>query len=207
MRLDLTGLKFGRLTVVKLSYVIDKKVFWLCRCECGKKTIVARNHLRSQHTRSCGCMAIDNLNNTTHGLSKKRIYRVWRGMQQRCFDKNSPTFKSYGARGIKCEWSSFGNFINDMYDSYLNHVKQFGEKNTSIDRINNNGNYSKSNCRWATNKEQANNTSYNHSITYLGQTLNIKQWSEKLGINYKALHLRITRLKWTTERALNTPIK
>jgi len=96
-----------------------------------------------------------------HGLSHTRFHNIWTGMKQRCIDKNCEAFLRYGARGITIceEWLDFVNFKNDMYDSYLKHCEDFGEKQTSIDRKDNEGNYCKENCRWATAKEQSANTS------------------------------------------------
>lgn len=94
------------------------------------------------------------------GLSRTRFYNIYKGMWQRCNDKNFEAYKKYGARGIECKWMIFIDFKRDMYVSYLQHCVDYGEKQTSIDRINNDKGYYKSNCRWATQKEQANNRRY-----------------------------------------------
>ena len=90
-------------------------------------------------------------------MSRIRFYKIWDGIKYRCDNSKSNNYKNYGGRGIKCGWQSFEEFYNDMYQSYLDHVKEHGEENTSIDRIDVNSNYLKDNCRWATWKIQANN--------------------------------------------------
>ena len=94
------------------------------------------------------------------------------------------------------------NFRDYMYSNYQEHYKKFGEKNTFVDRINNNGNYELSNCKWSTLKEQANNKSNSHWLTYNSKTQTIAQWSEELNINYKMLLARINRYNWSIEKAL-----
>ena len=144
-----------------------------------------------------------------HGMIRTRFYNTWKAIKQRCLNKSSIIYKKYGTRGIKvCKrWLKFENFRDDMYVSYLDHVKQFGENNTSIDRINNDGNYEIKNCRWATRVEQQNNRSNNHLITHKDKILNLTQWSEKLKINLWVLKARIYHLNWPTEKALTMPIR
>ncbi len=157
---NLIGQKFGRLTVIKRSGT-DKfgHILWLCRCECeNEKEVISSNLIRGL-TKSCGCIQKEKPNNTQHGLSKTTIYKKWKGMKNRCFNPKSLKYKDYGGRGITVceEWRN--NFMK--YYEYVSKLPHFNEKGYSIDRINDNGNYEPGNVRWATAKEQANNTRRN----------------------------------------------
>src|SRR3990167_6192898 len=99
-------------------------------------------------------------------MKQSRFYMIWNNMKNRCESIYSTSFYLYGGRGIKCLWNSFGKFQDDMYKSYLKHIEDFGENDTTIDRINNDGNYCKENCRWATRKEQGRNKRSNVFITF-----------------------------------------
>jgi hypothetical protein len=152
---DLVGQTFERLTVLKR----DHGKYWLCQCSCGETTIVAGYRLKSGHTRSCGCFRREctTQKNLRHGLATRRggrepEYIAWQNMKKRCLDKNSVDYKNYGGRGItvSAEWlNDYPKFRADM-----------GAKPTpkhTLERVNNNGGYMKSNCKWATRKEQAAN--------------------------------------------------
>lgn len=127
---------------------------------------------------------------------KGPLYVAWVHMRQRCNNPRNADYKHYGGRGIcvSSEWSSFAAFERDMGESY--------QSGLEIERIDNDGPYSKANCRWATRREQVNNTRRCHRLTWRGRTLNITQWSEALGVPRGRLKDRITRLGWSVERAL-----
>lgn len=141
--------------------------------------------------------------NRTHGESKTRLYRVWYHIRSRCFDKNTPYYKDYGGRGITIcdEWR--GNYI-----AFRDWALQNGyREDLTIDRIDNNGNYEPSNCRWADAKTQANNRRSNLYLTYNGETLTALQWAKKLGINHNTISMRLYKYGKTVDEALSLPVK
>lgn len=203
---DMAGLVFGRLTVIGYSRSIKNSAYWNCRCSCGNGVEVGGHAMRSGHTASCGCLHSETLaeRNRKHSHAERKNkhpdYSVWKAMKKRCYNPNSPFYKNYGGRGIKvCErWrTSFQNFTEDM-----------GRRPTgfSIDRIDNNGNYSPENCRWASVQDQANNRSNNRVLEFGGLKMNSKQWAIKLGMSPSCLRTRLHN-GWPIERALTTPQK
>ena len=152
--INLTNHRFGKLLVLERAANKGKKVVWKCLCDCGNITEVRTTDLRTGNTKSCGCLGIVP-KDLKHGHSYEPIYRVWKNMKSRCFNKNTKSYKDYGQRGITVceEWKKD---FNKFYE-YVSKLPHFNEKGYSIDRINNNGNYEPSNIRWATNKEQVNN--------------------------------------------------
>ena len=187
------GDKYGRLTAIRFDHKRRSHQCWLFRCDCGNKKVIEVAKVKSGHTKSCGCLQQEKM--TTHGMTYSKEYNSWVGMKQRCLNKNHSSYKDYGGRGITiCKrWLKFENFFADM-----------GEKpeGTSIDRIDNNGNYEPSNCKWATQKQQNNNMRRNHLLTYKNRTMTMSQWAKEMGINYKTLKTRIWR-GWSAEKALN----
>lgn len=206
---DLSGHKFGRWTVLRLHHIkINKNNkrtrYWLCECECGNKKVVNATHLKNGTSLSCGCYAkeMSKKRQITHGLSKTRIYKIWISIKKRCYNEKTIRFENYGGRGIKVCQEWLDDFIN-FYNWAVNNGYQ---ENLSIDRIDVNGNYEPSNCKWSNAKCQARNRRNNHFITYNGETHCIAEWSDITGIKRDVIDNRI-RKKWDIERILTTPVK
>lgn len=155
---DLAGMRFGRLKVIgDTGMRRQRQIVWECDCDCGNTCFVRSSHLRSGATRSCGCLNSEMVSARAKARAKNykyppRLRRIWRNMKQRCTNPSSDSFKNYGARGIAfCEeWAVFEPFANwAVNNGYADHL--------TLDRIDNDGNYQPSNCKWSTWKEQANN--------------------------------------------------
>ena len=207
---DLTGKRFGRLVVIERveSHIQpngQRKTQWLCQCDCGEKIIIKASDLKSGHTRSCGCLRIEKI--TKHGLFGTRIYIIWHNIKHRCYNPKDSNYKNYGSRGITMckEWlNDFHSFYNwAMTNGYDENAKR-GE--CTIDRIDVNGNYVPSNCRFVNIKIQQSNKTNNHLITYNGETHNISEWSEILNIKFGTLFARLKR-GWSIEKTLTMPVR
>jgi hypothetical protein len=201
--IDLTGKQYGRLTVLSKAESGDGRTRWNCKCDCGNELIVHGLNLKKGRTKSCGCLnkELTSRRFTSHSMSRTRICKIWYGIIKRCENPKNAAYKFYGGRGISIckEWR------DDFMSFYRWSVENGYSDSLSIDRINVNGNYEPGNCRWAVPKEQQNNTTRNHYVTYLGKTKSIAEWADEYSISYSALLQRITKLKWSTKRALETP--
>jgi hypothetical protein len=193
--LDLTGVRFGKLVVFKKSTKkLGRDVAWDCQCDCGNVKSIRGGTLRNGASQSCGCST-----RTVGGaaIERTKTYMVWGSMLSRCTNPASQAFSRYGGRGIVIDerWMSFNNFLSDM-----------GEKpeGMSLDRIDNNAGYSKSNCRWADKKTQARNRESNRLVEYEGIKKPTAEWSEILGWPHHVICSRL-REGWTDEKALTTP--
>ena len=206
-KLDIIGKRYGRLVAVKevAPFVRNNgktRRQIVCRCDCGASTTVHVESLRSGNTKSCGCYNIDKIKerSTIHGKRHSPEYNTWSAMKQRCGNKKNKKYHWYGGRGIAVcpEWNdSFATFLADM-----------GEKPTdihTIDRIDNNKDYCKENCRWATRKEQAQNRRSSVKISHNGETMLSSEWSERLGAKSQVVSDRLRR-GWSIEQSVATPL-
>lgn len=191
--IDLVGQRFGRLTVLELVGKKGSYYYWKCKCDCGVIKNISGHSLRTGITKSCGCYHSEimrnlkfNHKNKYGDLGKSRLHTIWLKMRQRCYNKNHTAFHNYGGRGIKIcdEWYNLDNGFINFYNWAINNGY---DSTLTIDRIDVNGNYEPSNCRWATNKEQANNTRYNVRIEYKDNHYSLLQLSELLNIEYSNL--------------------
>lgn len=200
MRGNLKGLQFGRWRVISYAGSDGNgNAKWLCECECGSQKDVLRHSLLSGRSTSCGCFNKEVLSSMkTHGMSKTPIYKLWHSMKTRCTDPKSHRFSRYGARGIKlCKrWMKFDNFYADMGEM---------PPGKSIDRIDNDGDYEPSNCRWADSRTQSRNKLSNKIVTINDEKVCISDAAKMFEINFSTVRGRLRR-GWSTADALQTPI-
>lgn len=202
--LDLTGKKYNKLTAIKYCYSKNGKRYWECYCDCGNIVYVLGTQLKSGKIKSCGCIKYGNKFNCKHNKKGTRIYTVWNGIKQRCYNKNSKSYKNYGGQGVSMcdEWKNdFMSFYNwAMTNGYRDDL--------TIDRIDVNGNYEPNNCRWVNMKTQQNNRKNNDYIEYKGEKHTLQEWTKILSINISqpVLWQRIHKYNWSIEKAFLTPV-
>jgi len=196
MKYDLTGQRFGKLTVTAPADIKNGKHYWLCICDCGKQTQVPTYRLTSGKTKSCGCLV------KKHGKTRKeRLYNIWVGMRQRCRDTHAKDYPRYGGRGISVcrQWDDYLSFRNWAYQNdYNDHL--------SIDRIDSDGHYCPENCRWVDTKAQNNNLRSNVRYEYNGQNMTLAEWAAALNIRYSLLVQR-RRRGWSFERMISEGVQ
>lgn len=193
-RQDLTGKRFGKLTVLSLRSIKSCASQWMCLCECGNTTIGTTGHLNAGNKISCGCR-LNGEHNITHGMSGTPEYRAWENARDRCRNPKNRKYPLYGGRGIRmCDaWiGSFENFISDMGCK--------PDASFTLDRINGDGDYTAKNCRWATPITQNNNRSINRHVSVNGARLTIAEASRATGIHHATISSRLNR-GWSDERA------
>lgn len=198
---DLTGMRFGKLTVVEDSGKRTKNgtVVWKCVCDCGNTAFVSANNLKSKGhpTISCGCERKKRFMKNGYTILDKRLYNIFSGMKERCYNPKHPRYKNYGGKGVKIcdEWLfDYMKFYNWAVEN------GYGEKLT-IDRKDNSGDYSPFNCRWVPAEKQSGNRSTCVMISFKGESHCIAEWARITGIKESTLGARI-RNGWPLEKAL-----
>ena len=201
-RINLVGQRFGRLLVKRfVGSNKHRQSKWECVCDCGNTSIVSTTCLRRSKcpTKSCGCIrpgiTVDENGKAT------RLYRIWCGMKQRCFGKNSKDYERYGGRGITIckEWLNYANFHSWA-------ISKGYADNLTIERSNNNGSYEPANCKWVLPKFQARNRRNNHLLSLEGETLTIAEWAEIMDVDRGVIEQRLMR-GWSVKKTLTTPIQ
>lgn len=201
--LDLTGQRFGRLTVIeRTGTATDGQKTYLCKCDCGNEKVITSGNLRSGHTTSCGCASSKitsqrNRDNAVHGGCGTRLYGIWIDMRSRCNYEKSINWHLYGGRGIKVceEWQNDFSVFREwaLENGYADGLQ--------LDRIDNDGNYEPSNCKWSTRSEQGNNRRTCKYITIGNETKTISEWCDITGVDRMTAYSRIRR-GWNAERAV-----
>lgn len=207
---DMTGMRFGKLIVLNISHS-DNGIYWKCECDCGEFFIVKGHSLRIGSTKSCGCgsleAAMNNLekswvNNKLPFPYTRKLKDAYKNMISRCYDYRNKRYDCYGGRGIRvCK-----KWLNNHILFYQWMTDNGYKPGLSIDRKNNDGNYSPSNCRIVNNYVQANNTRHNRLLTWKNKTKTVSQWARDIGVNPRALQHRVDR-NWTLDRIFNQPFR
>lgn len=203
----MSGKRFGRLVIQKFLHSRNpsRSAIWSALCDCGGTVEVNGKDLRQGKIKSCGCICGE-----PHGMRGTKFYICWQNMKKRCLNKGIGAYARYGGKGITvCEkWKDFRIFKKDLYKSYLAHIQKFGERETTLDRIDPEGNYEPENIRWATYLEQGRNrdtSSFTKLIEFDGETKKISEWADSLRMKPITLYWRLKN--WTIEEALRTPVR
>jgi len=202
---DITGQKFGRLTVISKNDRPGHLTYWNCVCDCGNTAVIAGSRLKNGNTKSCGCLHDESsrkrakMQFTKHGMCHTRLSSIWSSMKTRCSNPNARAYKWYGARGITfCDdWNEFEPFMEwALANGYSD--------NLTLERIDVNGNYEPENCKWIPFSEQGKNTRKNHFVTIKGETHCVSEWSKIIGINRSSFRERLQK-GWSEEDLLKPP--
>lgn len=190
------GMKFNMLCIASLARATPRGAYYNCLCDCGALHVARISHLKSGGVQSCGCYK--KINKTTHGMSKKPIYTIWSSMIARCTNKKSSSYYAYGARGISVSksWLRFENFYRDMGDR---------PAGLQLDRVDNSNGYSKSNCKWASRKEQCSNRRDNNIVIFHGEKMTVTEACRRGGLSLGRIYRQRARFK-TFQEIINNEL-
>lgn len=191
---DLTGKRFGMLTVLGIDDRGTRKTYWMCQCDCGNVKSVRSDSLQNGAIKSCGCLkkkqdAMNLTSNHSHKMSETRLYGEWQGMKGRCLNKNNARFARYGGRGITVcdEW-------RDDFSAFAKWAEENGyNEKLTLDRIDNDKSYSPENCRWADARTQSRNRSTNVAVTIGNSTRTLTEWCEIFHLDSRTVFARYRR--------------
>lgn len=201
---EMIGYRKGTLTVIAFDSLRNGRSYWKVQCDCGVVKVVRIDAIHD-YTTCDKCKAEKQRQRMlTHGETKTNLYSIWKGIKARCYNPKSPSYVDYGLRGI----GMFPKWINDYvsFKNYVESLPNYNKKGYSIDRIDVNKGYEPNNIRWADATTQANNRRDNLFLKYNGEILTAKQWSVRLGINYRTITNRI-KMGWTDEEVLTRPVQ
>lgn len=205
---DLSGCVFGKLRVLNLVPSDSRGTSWLCECDCGNTTVVSRRNLVSGNTKSCGCLIKEankvtskkrtRKQNSEKSEEYKKLYMIWGGMKNRCYNENAKGYEHYGGNGITVcsEW------LHDFHTFYNWSMSVNYKIGLSIDRIDNDKGYSPDNCRWVEKGEQQRNRKNVEIYEYEGEKACLAEWARRKGISYKTLYSRMHKDGYSFEESL-----
>ena len=200
--IDITGKKYNKLTVLSFYDIKDNKSRWLCQCDCGNKTIVKGTQLKNGKTKSCGCLLHQKKYDKETEKKIKRLQHIYSQMKQRCYKIDNHIYKYYGGKGITIcdEW------LNNSNNFYKWALENGYDNNLTIERINVNGNYEPSNCKWITKTQQGYNKTNSKLYTIENETKCLSEWCKIYNIDYFLVRGRL-KFGWNIKEALTKPIK
>jgi len=203
---NLFGMNFGYWRVEgRAKQTSTGQSYWVCLCKCGNIRLVAKKMLQTGRSKSCGCQKSELISRRvkTHGMTNSRLFRIWKGMLERCHKENNKDYHRYGDKGILvCDrWrgpTGFSAFMIDMGNPG-------DDSKLTIDRIDGSKGYSPENCRWATQTTQHRNKCNNRILTLNGRSLVIAEWAEITGLKRCTISKRLNSYGWSVEKTLTTP--